>query len=156
MRRFVLTLVVLFSLMLSSAQLVFAGGNGAITSTQNDHGLTQTFHVDPICGSPSGTLTATVNDVFHTTTNTAGDFWLTSTQEGWFTIVPDDPSLPNFAGHFATWFGVSINMNNAVQHDITNIFATATDGSGTTITIHSVDHLSMSATGHITSFMNCH
>jgi hypothetical protein len=155
MRRFLLSLVVLASLVLGSAPAVLAGGNGAVTLTQNDHGLTQTFHVDPICGSPSGTLTATVNDVFHTTTNKAGDFWLTSTQEGWFTIVPDDSSLPNFAGHFATWFGVSINKNNAVQHDITNIFATATDGSGTTITIHSVDHLSMSATGHITFFMSC-
>ena len=156
MRRLLLSLVVLASLVLGSATAVFAGGNGAVTVTQNDHGITQTFHVDPLCGSPSGTLTATVNDVFHTTTNKAGDFWLTSTQEVWFTIVPDDPSLPNFAGHFATWFGVSINMNNAVQHDITNIRATATDGSGLTLTFHSVDHLSMSATGHITMFMSCH
>lgn len=155
MRRSLLSLVVLASLVLGSAQAVFAGGNGAVTLTQNDHGITQTFHVDPICGSPSGTLTATINDVFHTTTNTAGDFWLTATQEGWFTIVPDDTSLPNFAGHFATWFGVSINNRNAVNHDISNIRATATDGSGTTITIHSVDHLSLSATGHVTAFMNC-
>jgi hypothetical protein len=156
MRRFILSLFVLASLAFGSAQAVLAGGNGATTLTQHDHGLTQTFHVDPICGSPSGTLTATVNDVFHTTTNKAGDFWLTSTQEGWFTIVPDDPSLPNFAGHFVTWFGVSINKNNAVQHDITNIKATATDGSGLTLSFHSVDHLSMSATGHVTSFMSCH
>lgn len=156
MRRCFLSLVVLASLVLGSVQVVFAGGNGATTFTQTDHGLVQTFHVDSTCGAPSGTLTATVNDVFHTTLNTAGDFWLTGTQEGWFMIVPDDPSLPNFAGHFATWFGLSINRNNAVQHDITNVFATATDGSGTTATIHSVDHFSVSANGQVTFFMSCH
>lgn len=156
MRRVLLSLLILASLVLGSAQVVFAGGSGATTSTQNDHGLVTTFHVDSICGAPSGTLTATVNDVFHTTVNKAGDFWLTSTQEGWFTIVPDDPSLPNFAGHFAAWFGVSINVNNSVQHDITNVFATANDGSGTTVTIHAVDHLSVSASGQVTWFMSCH
>jgi hypothetical protein len=27
--------------------------------------------------------------------------WVTTTQEGWFTFVADDPTLPTFAGHFA-------------------------------------------------------
>jgi hypothetical protein len=56
----------------------------------------------------------------------------------------------------ATAFGVSINMYNAVQHDITHVFATATDGSGMTVTLHTVDHLSMSASYQVTSFMGCH
>jgi hypothetical protein len=139
-----------------SASTALAGGNGATTFTQTMHGVTQSFPVGPLCGSPSGTLTETSNSVFHTTVNTAGDFWLTNTQEAWFTIVPDDPTLPNFAGHYDVWFGVSLNANNAVVHDIFNIRATATDGSGTTITVHLVDHMSISASGQVNIFSSCH
>ena len=154
-RRAVVTLGVAGLLAISASSAV-AGGNGATTFTQTMHGVTQTFPVGPLCGAPSGTLTATSNFVFHTTVNKAGDFWATSTQEAWFTIVPFDPSLPQFAGHFAVWFGVSLNANNSVVHDIFNVRATATDGSGTTIAVHLVDHISVSATGQINMFSSCH
>jgi len=152
-------LLLLFAVLLSSlafAAPVSAGGDGAITSTTNMHGPFPSFHVDPTCGSPSGTLSGSGNAVFHTTINKAGDFWLTSTQEAWFTVVPDDSSLPNFAGHFATWFGISDNNRNSVTHDILNARATATDGSGATVTIHAVDHFSVSASGKVNMFMACH
>ena len=138
-----------------SASTALAGGNGAVTSTQTTHGAFS-FPASPLCGSPAGILTGTGNSVFHTTVNKAGDFWLTSTQEAWFTVVPTDPTLPNFAGHFAVWFGISLNKNNSVTHDIFNIKATATDGSGLTIAVHLVDHMSVSATGQINIFSSCH
>jgi hypothetical protein len=135
---------------------VAAGGNGAQTFTQTMKGPF-TMHVDASCGVFGGTLSGSGNSVFHVTTNKAGDFWLTTTQEAWFTIVPDDPTLPNFAGHFAAWFGISANsLTQGVIHDIANIKATATDGSGQTVTIHAVDHLSISASGQINMFMDCH
>jgi hypothetical protein len=42
-----------------------------------------------------------------------------------------------------------------VVHDITNVKATATDGSGTTIMLHVVDHFSISANGQVNMFMAC-
>ena len=155
LRRAVVTLGVA-GLLAISAPSVVAAGNGATTFTQTMHRVPISFPVGPLCGSPAGMLTGTANSVFHTTVNKAGDFWLTSTQEAWFTDVPFDPAMPHFAGHFAVWFGVSINANNAVAHDIFNIRATATDGSGTTITVHLVDHMSISASGQINMFSSCH
>lgn len=139
-----------------SASSAVAGGNGATTFTQTMHGVTQTFPVGPLCGAPPATLTQTSNSVFHTTVNGADDSWLTNTEEAWITIVPDDPTLPNFAGHFADWFGISLNANNTVVHDIVNIRLTATDGSARTITVHLVDHMSSSASGQINIFSSCH
>lgn len=155
MRHVGVSVALFVGILLASAQVAVAGGNGATSSTQITHNVTQTFPVGPICGSPGGLLTLTSNSVFHITVNKAGDFWVTGTTEGWFTIVPSDPTLPNFAGHIATWFGESSNARNDVQHDITNIRAIATDGSGTTITIHAVDHLSTSASGQVNAFFSC-
>jgi hypothetical protein len=67
--------------------------------------------------------------------NKAGDVWLTATLEGTFILVPDDATLPTFAGHFATWFGLSDNDRNSIQHDTSSFRGTATDGSGTTIAV---------------------
>lgn len=155
LRRALVTLGVV-GLLAVSASTALAGGNGATTTTQHMHGVAISFPVGPLCGSPAGTLTGTSNMVFHTTVNKAGDFWATSTQEAWFTVVPTDKSLPNFAGHFVVWFGVSLNKNNSVQHDVFNIIARATDGSGLTVTVHLVDHMSVSASGQVTLFSTCH
>ena len=57
-------------LVLSFASAAVAGGNGAVTFTQNDHGVTQSF-VDVIpCGTGGGAaavITTTTNDVFRGT-----------------------------------------------------------------------------------------
>jgi hypothetical protein len=146
----------LVGLLAFAAPSAFAGGNGAFTDTQNLHNVTQTFHVDAQCGAPAGTVTATFNAVMHITVNKAGDVWLTSTQEGWFVFVPDAAPVPTFAGHFAVWFGLSDNNRNSVLHDTFNVRATATDGSGATLVIHAVDHFSVSASGQVNLFMDCH
>jgi len=155
LRRAILSLG-LVGLLAFAAPSAFAGGNGAFTDTTNLHNVTQTFPVGAQCGAPAGTVTATFNAVMHITVNTAGDVWLTSTQEGWFVFVPDDPTMPTFAGHFAVWFGLSDNNRNSVLHDTFNIRATATDGSGATIAVHAVDHFSVSASGQVNVFMTCH
>jgi len=64
--------------------------------------------------------------------------------------------MPTFAGHVAAWFGVSDNNRNSVVHDALNGTLTATDGSGASITVHVVDHISASASGQVTVFMACH
>lgn len=150
-RRLILLLSAVF------ASLVFAtpaSAAGATSSTQNFHGAFPPMQVTPLCGSaaPGGTLFATGNAVFHITINAAGDEWVTTTQEAWFNLVPDTGTV-TYTGHFATWFGLSLNKNNAVAHDVFNIQATGSDGS--TITINIVDHMSMNANGQINMFSAC-
>lgn len=153
-RRLILLLAVILASFVLAAP-VSAGGNGAQTFTQTMKGPFPSFHVDATCGVFGGTVSGSGNAVFHITINNAGDEWVTTTQEAWFTIVPDDPTLPNFAGHVAAWFGISVNNQNAVLHDITNVKATATDGSGQTLSFHFVDHISVSASGQVNMFPAC-
>ena len=147
-------LLVLFAVLAATVVLAApASAGGATTSTQNLHGPFPPFHVDSTCGAPAGTISGTGNAVFHITVNAAGDVWVTNTQEAWFKLTPDTGTV-TYSGHFAVWFGVSLNMNNSVMHDAINVRATGSDGS--TITINLVDHMSISASGQVNLFMACH
>lgn len=150
-RRLIVLLTAVFATLLVATP---ASADGATSQTQNFHGAFPPMQVTPLCGSaaPGGTLYATGNAVFHITINAAGDEWVTSTQESWFTLVPDTGAV-TYSGHFATWFGASLNRNNGVLHDVFNIQATGSDGS--TLSLHIVDHLSVSANGQVNLFMNC-
>jgi len=44
---------------------------------------------------------------------------------------------------------------DGVSHDISNIVARATDGSGATLNIHLVNHMSISASGEVNIFSSC-
>src|SRR5215469_17847163 len=94
------------------------------------------------------------NGIEHAIINNNLDGWFTSTFEGTVTVVPytvdsfgipvaPDPSVPAYTGHLQTWFGGSFNNKNFVDHDTVNFSGTGTDGS--TLGIHLVDHLSVSA-----------
>lgn len=127
--------------------------DGATSQTFNFHGAFPPMVVGPLCGAPGGLLSASGNAVMHATVNAAGDFWATATQEATFTLVQSDPKLPTFSGHYAIWFGVSINNLNDVAHDNFNVVATGSDGS--TLNIHVVDHMSISASGQLNVFTTC-
>ncbi len=147
-------LLVVFAVLAATVVLASpASAAGATSSTQNFHGAFPPFHADSTCGAPSGTINGTGNAVFHITVNAAGDIWITNTQEAWFTLTPDTGTV-TYSGHFAAWFGASINQNNAVLHDVINVRATGSDGS--TLTINLVDHMSISASGQVNLFMACH
>ena len=166
MKRIVLAALFTFAWVVVASVPALAGGNSSTpctpgpqastcTFTQNDHGLTQTFPsnvpcIDAPTGPPTGTLTLTYNDVFHVTVNKAGDVWATGTMEGRFSFIPFDPSRPSYTGHFATWFGESINQNNSVFHDTFNVHGTGSDGS--TLSFHMVSHMSVSASGITLTF----
>lgn len=114
----------------------------------------QTFSMpsaNPCSGAP-GLLTFVFrNAIFHITVNGASDVWVTQTETGSVSFAPTDTSQPSYSGHIATWFGASLNKNNAVFHDTFNARLTGTDGS--TITAHMVDHMSVSASGMQNTFM---
>jgi len=148
-------LIVLLSAVFASLVLAApAFADGATSQTQNFHGAFPPMQVTPLCGSsaPGGTLSSTGNAVFHITINAAGDEWVTTTQEAWFNLVPDTGTV-TYSGHFSTWFGESLNRNNAVLHDHFSIQATGSDGS--TLSINIVDHLSLNANGQVNLFMDC-
>ena len=139
--------------------MTLTGGIPGCSFTQNVHGQVQTFPtnvpcVDPPMGPPTGTLTTTFNAVFHVTVNGAGDVWVTGTQEGNFSFTPFAPPLGgtiSYTGHFASWFGASLNKNNAVFHDTFNVHGTGSDGS--TLTFHIISHTSFSASGITLTFV---
>lgn len=114
------------------------------TETMNAHGLSFSFPSANPCTNAPGVLSfSNLNEVMHITVNGAADIWATGTQEANLAFTPLDTSQPSFSGHFASWFGVSLNRTNAVIHDIFN--ATATASNGSTITAHMIDHISFSA-----------
>ena len=132
---------------LASTSVALAGGNGAQTFTQHDHGLTMVIHdVNPCTGAPA-TITLVVNDVFHGTINKTGS-WFTGTIEGTFSLVPDDPAQPSYTGHFAQWFGDENNLRNDVEHSTANIHGVGSDGSR--LSFHENAQAAMNANGVIT------
>ena len=147
-------LLVLFAVLAGSIVLAIpVSAAGATTQTVNQHGPFAPFHVDSSCGAPAGTVSGSGNQIFHITVNGAGDTWITTTQEAWFTLTPDTGTV-TYTGHFAFWFGAELNNQNLVQHDVTNVRATGSDGS--TLTFNLVDHTSISANGQVNSFTACH
>lgn len=137
--------------------MTLTGGIPGCTFTQNVQGQVRTFPaslpcVDPMTvpPTPTGMLTLITNSVIHVTVNQAGDLWVTGTQEGSVGFTPFDPARPSYTGHFASWFGVSLNQNNSVVHDTFNVHLTGSDGS--TLDFHFIRHFSMSASGMTVMF----
>jgi len=121
------------------------------TQTMTVKNQTQSMpSLNPCSGAP-GTLTFDYrNSMSHVNVNGAGDIWVTQTQTGSVSAIPLDPTLPSYYGHITVWFGASMNQSSFVFHDTFNATLTGTDGS--TITLHMVDHVSMSASGILNSF----
>jgi hypothetical protein len=133
-------------------------GANAVSFTQTFHDTPMSMAVGPLCGAPAGELTGTFNGVFHGTILTtgvgAGTGWFTGTQTGFFTLVPTDTSLGTYSGHITAWFGDNNNLQNGAETSTINAFAT-NSLTGATITVHAVEHISVSATGEMTIFFSC-
>jgi hypothetical protein len=134
--------------------ITLTGGIPNCTYTVTSHGVVSvdTANVNP-CSFVVGTATTTTNSILHVTVNGAGDVWVTGTTTYHFTFVPNAPNAsgaPSYRGEFTFWFGVSLNKNNSVMHDIGNIVLNGSDGSQ--ITLHVVDHFSVSASGVVNNF----
>jgi hypothetical protein len=130
--------------------IVTVSAAGTVSYTQTFHNATDSFPAANPCTGAPGTATLTYNGVLHYTVNNAGDIWATGTQTGSAVLVPDDPTQPTYTGHFTTWFGVSDNKQNGVDHSTFSVHAVGSDGS--TLRFHDVAHLSVSASGLTVSF----
>jgi hypothetical protein len=129
------------------ASSAVAGGNGATTFTDNQHGVIDVFASPNPCTGDPGTVSAVENQIFHGTINKTGS-WFTGTVEGQFTFTPTDPSKVSYTGHFATWFGDENNLHNGVQHSTFNVNATGTDGSH--LQFHDNAQATLNANGTVT------
>src|SRR5216117_907098 len=147
----VASLAAVIALLSAGAALADAGGQGTVTITEHAHNVT--LFSDPVtnpCTGEPGTLTAiAANEVFHVTFFTVSDeFWVTGTDEGTVTFTPDDPRGVSASGHFAAWFGESLNEKNDVQHFTSTFNLRGTDGSH--IVVHETGHISTNAAGVVT------
>jgi hypothetical protein len=140
------TLVVVPALAFGASSAT-AGGNGATTFTDNEHGVIDVFHdMNPCTGDP-GTVSAVENQIFHGTINKTGS-WFTGTVEGKFTFTPDDPSKVTYTEHFQNWFGDENNQKSDVEHSTFNVNATGTDGSH--LQFHENAQATLNANGTVT------
>ncbi len=118
--------------------------NGAAGCTINVHPITLPFFAG-LC-APTVTQGTGImgNAVFHVTQNTAGDFWVTTTNEGIFVGLPS-----GWSGRATQWFGDAMNANNQVVHAISEGSVTAPDG--TVARFNEAFHFSVSASGQQSS-----
>jgi len=141
-------------LLLVTTTSVFAK---AVSFTQTFHDVTQTLPSGNQCTGVPGTVTVTVNGVFHVTMDTTtGTGHMTETTTGSFVFVPDDPTQPTVTGHFASWNGENQNIQNFASTATFNLHGTGSDGSR--LQGHFLAHISVSATGITIQFdkMTCH
>lgn len=143
--RSLFALLVLGGLFLAAAPAAL--GAGAVSTTEHEHGATETFvDVIPCLGDALFEITLTYNEVDHVTTLPNDTVHATFTQTGTFSAVPvDDPSLPSFSGHFTIWGGFNGNAKNAEGTFTFTIHGTGSDGSQ--IDFHETMHFTVSATG---------
>jgi hypothetical protein len=129
-----------------------------VTETTTQKGLVETFvDVVPTCegGGPAYTITTTSNLVEHTTTFDDGRVHATFTQTGTFVAEPlDDPSLPSFTGHFATWGG--FNQNGTTVNGTFTFSVRGTGSDGSTFSNQNVEHFNVIPDGTVNEFFHCH
>ena len=145
------SLAAALALLTAGAALADAGGQGTVTTTtQYRNILSFSASVTNPCTGAPGTLTAVAKTgVYHVTSFATGpELWVTTTDEGTATFTPDDPTGVVASGHYAEWFGESLNNRNAVAHDTSTFRLIGTDGSRTTV--HIDDRFTVNANGVVT------
>jgi hypothetical protein len=123
---------------------------GAVSVTETFHDATTSFPAVNPCNGETGTLELTYNGVAHATLLANGTGHFTFTATGSFTFTPDDPTGVTYIGHVTMWDGENDNLQNSAATATLSAHGTGSDGS--TLRIHDVAHLSVSATGIVITF----
>jgi hypothetical protein len=121
----------------------------ADTQTIHFSGMTQTQPAaDPCSGAP-GTFTETVTQgVEHLTTNPDGTYHHSFRITAAITFTPDDPSQPTLTG--TTTFGTGQNITSKTATLTTAFSGRATGSDGSSVSLHGVSHVTVSAEGTVT------
>jgi hypothetical protein len=145
-----------------------------ITLTFHEKNAIDTFHdVIPCLGEGAGapaTITTIENGVFHVTAAGIDDkgtpdpdddqfippYHVTGTFTGTFVALPDDSTLPTYAGHFTQWFGENSNRKNFATTFTFTVMGLGSDGS--VIKFHETAHFSVTPSGATLEFdkPTCH
>jgi hypothetical protein len=126
------------------------GGAGTETLTEHAHEVPLfAFPTVNQCTGAAGLLSVVAaNEVFHVTTQADGDAWVTGTAEGTVTFTPEESGGVVYSGHFASWFGESLNNKNHVEHSTFDANLTGSDGSK--VSVHIKGHVGTNANGVVT------
>ena len=114
----------------------------AVTGTIAFDDVTESFQDVNPCTADTVTVTMTYDGVIAFAVDAQGRLHLTGTLVGTIEVVPFDPSLPTYAGRFASWFGESTSFNSDGDWETLNIKLRGSDGS--TISVNSVLQLHLS------------
>ena len=142
-----LTLLAVVGVLLFPVSSVFAA---ATSFTVTFHDVTESFPDTNPCSGAAGIVTLTYNGVVHVTLLRNGTSHFTITQTGDLVFVPANSAEPTFTGHFTFWDGENENRSSDTDTEIFVVHAVGSDGS--TVTIHEVEHVSVSASGVTISF----
>lgn len=118
------------------------GGQGAYTCTMH---VSQVMDLGPGCGLADTVLQ--LEGVMHETINQNGD-WFTGTFQGPAVGYDANGNVAANA-HAETWFGEEDNLQNSVQHFVTNISGKLIDG--TPIGGHANGDFTVNANGQVTA-----
>ncbi|HET7170273.1 MAG TPA: hypothetical protein VFI18_01435 [Gaiellales bacterium] len=104
---------------------------GATADTQTIHfsDLVESDIISDCNGQGSFTETLVSDGVMHTTQLPDGTYHFTVTAQGTDTLVPSDPSLPTYTGHFAFWDGDNITKTTDISTFTESVNLKGTDGS---------------------------
>jgi len=152
LRRLALWLA-LFTAFGAFAAASFAGQ--VTTDTQHFTNLVESDVVFDCNGNGPYTETFVSSGVMHTTQLADGTFHFTVTAQGTDTLVPSDPSLPTFRGHFAFWDGDNITKKTDISTFTQSEILRGSDG--TTLHFNVVLQAAEGPNGPVVSFAhsNC-
>ncbi len=123
-------------LVVVAAAMLAAPSYGGQATTDTEH-FTNVHESDvvPDCnGNGPFNETFVFDEVMHTTTLASG-FHVTVTAQGTDTLVPTDPSLPTYTGHFVFWDGDNVSQKTDIETFTQAEVLTGSDGSKLRFTI---------------------
>ena len=122
--------------------------NCSETSTYQGGQSSDPNSVNPCTGDAGAFTMYFRQNTFHVNVNGAGDLWVTGTENGTVSFVPDDPSAPSGTGPFATWF--NFNDNNRNGNTTFTFDVEVHLSNGRIVGDHEVGHMNFSSTGAVT------
>ena len=92
-----------------------ASAGQATNDTQHFTNMVESDVISDCNGNGPYTETFVSSGVIHTTQLVSGGFHFTVTAQGTDTLVPTDPSLPTYSGHFMFWDGDNVSHKTDIE-----------------------------------------